>query len=118
MLTFLFTEWGNQMENIDNFTQSQRVVLVRPGITALVANIRLAKKFVWLVNTLFNKILGENEKCAFLLNTERTSWSTQYFKKDFSSDITMLKIRKEEKKKKKKRKRKKVRINYSLPCLT
>ena len=25
-------------------------------------NIGLAKKFVWLVNALFNKVLGENEK--------------------------------------------------------
>ena len=28
-------------------------------------NIGLAKKFVWLVNILFNKMLGENENCVF-----------------------------------------------------
>ena len=34
-----------------------------------------------MVNTLFNKILGENEKLVFYLylKTEGTSWSTQYY---------------------------------------
>ena len=42
----------------------------------------LAKKFVRLVNTSFNKILGENEKCLLLLlKTEGTSWPTQYIRK-------------------------------------
>ena len=37
----------------------------------LESNIGLAKIFVWLMNTLFNKVLGENEKCLlFLLKTE------------------------------------------------
>ena len=35
--------------------------------------------FVWLMNTLFNKVLGENEKgLLFLLKTKRTFWPTQY----------------------------------------
>ena len=39
----------------------------------------MAKKFIWLVDTLFNKILGENEKCVlFLLKTEQNFWSTQH----------------------------------------
>ena len=40
----------------------------------------LAKKFVRLMNTLFNKVLGENEKMRllFLLRTERPFWPTQY----------------------------------------
>ena len=34
-----------------------------------------------MVNTLFNKILGENEKLVFYLylKTEGTFWSTQYY---------------------------------------
>ena len=35
--------------------------------------IRLAKKFVWLMNTLFNQVLGENEKC--LLFSLKTEWT-------------------------------------------
>ena len=33
-----------------------------------------------MVNTLFNKVLGENEKCVFYfyLKAEGTFWSTQY----------------------------------------
>ena len=27
-------------------------------------SIELAKKFIWLMNTLLNKVLGENEKCV------------------------------------------------------
>ena len=27
--------------------------------------IGLAKKFIWLVNTLFNKVVSENAKCVF-----------------------------------------------------
>ena len=36
-----------------------------------------------MVNTLFNKVLGENEKCAFYFyfKTERTFWPTQYIHK-------------------------------------
>ena len=31
------------------------------------------------MNTLFNKVLGENEKCVlFLLKTERIFWPAQY----------------------------------------
>ena len=30
-------------------------------------SIGLAKKFIQLMNTLFNKVLGENEKCIFYL---------------------------------------------------
>ena len=30
------------------------------------------------VNTLFNKVLGENEKCVFYLKTEGSFWPTQY----------------------------------------
>ena len=30
-----------------------------------IVSIELAKKFFWLMNTLFNKVLGENEKCVF-----------------------------------------------------
>ena len=33
-------------------------------------NISLAKTFVQLVNILFNKALGENEKCVFVLKSE------------------------------------------------
>ena len=33
-------------------------------------NIRLAEKFVQLVNILFNKALGENEKCVLVLKSE------------------------------------------------
>ena len=40
-------------------------------------SVGLAKKFVWLMNT-FNKVLGENEKCVFLLKTEQTFGPTQY----------------------------------------
>ena len=41
--------------------------------------IGLAKKFVRLVNTLFNTVLGENEKCLlFLLKTKWAFWPTQY----------------------------------------
>ena len=41
-------------------------------------NIGLAKKFIRLINILFNKVLGENEVSYFLLKTERTFWPTQY----------------------------------------
>ena len=40
--------------------------------------IGLAKKFVQLVNTLFNKDLRESEKCLFLLKAPLTFWPTQY----------------------------------------
>ena len=41
--------------------------------------IGLAKKFIRLMNMLFDKVLGENEKCLlFLLKTEETFWPTQY----------------------------------------
>ena len=33
----------------------------------------LAKKFVWLVNMLFNKVLGENEKCVFYFYLKPTA---------------------------------------------
>ena len=33
-------------------------------------NISLAKTFVQLVNILFNKALGENEKCVLVLKSE------------------------------------------------
>ena len=37
------------------------------------------EKSVWLMNMLFNKVLGENEKCLlFLLETEQTFWPIQY----------------------------------------
>ena len=40
-------------------------------IKRVTPNIGLAKKFVWLVNMLFNRVLHENEKCLlFLLKTE------------------------------------------------
>ena len=35
-----------------------------PHIFFSLANIGLAKKFVWLGNMLFNTVLGENEKCV------------------------------------------------------
>ena len=39
----------------------------------------LAKKFVWLMNMLFNKVHCENEKCLlFLPKTKQTFWPTQY----------------------------------------
>ena len=38
----------------------------------------LAKSFVRLVNTLFNTVLGEDEKCLFLFKTERTFWPAPY----------------------------------------
>ena len=41
-------------------------------------SIGLAKKFVWLVHMLFNKVLHENERYVlFLLKTEQTFWPTQ-----------------------------------------
>ena len=47
-------------------------------VTLSLENIGLARKFVVLVNPMFNTILGENEKCLlFLLKTERTFWPTQ-----------------------------------------
>ena len=40
-------------------------------IKMVTPNIGLAKKFIWLVNMLFNRVLHENEKCLlFLLKTE------------------------------------------------
>ena len=51
-------------------------------------NIGLAKKFIWLVNALFNKALGENEKKKnvpyFLLKTEQTFWLSQYLSQSLS----------------------------------
>ena len=45
-------------------------------------NIGLAKKFIQLMNTLFGKVLGENEKCLlFLFKTEWTFWPIQYLSK-------------------------------------
>ena len=32
-----------------------------------------------MVNTLFNKVLGESEECVYHLKTEETFWSTKYF---------------------------------------
>ena len=42
----------------------------------------LAKKVIQLMNTLFNEVLGENEKCLLLLlKTERTFWPIQYYRR-------------------------------------
>lgn len=39
----------------------------------------MAEKFIQLVNTLFTKVLGENEKCSLVLpKAGQTFWSTQY----------------------------------------
>ena len=54
-------------------------------------NIGLAKKFVWLVNALFNKVLGENEKkkkvSYFLLKTAQIFWLSQYLGQSLSTTI-------------------------------
>ena len=50
---------------------SLRTLILYFGLSS--NTIRLAKKFVWLMNTLFNQVLGENEKC--LLFSLKTEWT-------------------------------------------
>lgn len=38
---------------------------IESTIDLMAESLGLAKKFVWLVNTLFNKVLAENEKYVF-----------------------------------------------------
>ena len=38
---------------------------IEPTIDLMEKSLGLAKKFPWLVNTLFNKVLAENEKYVF-----------------------------------------------------
>ena len=38
---------------------------IESTIDLMAESLGLAKKFIWLVNTLFNKVLAENEKYVF-----------------------------------------------------
>ena len=54
-----------------SLSQNYKDVLRKKFVnTANYINIRLAEKFVQLVNILFNKALGENEKCVLVLKSE------------------------------------------------
>ena len=58
------------MLSIQSFI-SLRTLILYFGLSS--NTIRLAKMFVWLMNTSFNEVLGENEKC--LLFSLKTKWT-------------------------------------------
>ena len=56
--------------SIQSFISLQTLILYF-GLSS--NTIRLTKIFIWLMNTLFNEVLGENEKC--LLFSLKTKWT-------------------------------------------